>query len=305
MQTARAINQLLESRGNFLSELPLEISAHAEKRQRQAYSFIASGKPVELVILGFPAKSPNRQKTFSEHADLGEVEGLRTLQRLASDIQTVYAPGAEIRVCSDGHIFADLVHVSDPGIDRFQEEIEKIIVRFGFDSLSTFSARSLYPRLKGDSLRAQMMKDFAQPLPEIKLECHASEDGRALFNGIHRFLFEDDLVLFPQLSRNQLRERSKQRAYRVIQRSQAFSRLVELQFPEAIRLSIHPHAAASPKLGIQLVPGPNRWATPWHNVLVITDAGPCLMPRYEAERQGAALSFFDNQFAFFELRRGM
>ncbi len=303
MQTARTINQLLESRGNYLPDLDVS-SEHGARRARQAHAFIASGKPIEMVILGFPAKSPNRQKTFSEHADLGEVEGLRTLQRLADDIRTVYSPGAKIHVCSDGHIFADLVHVSDPGIDRFQDEIDKIIVRFGFDSLSTFSARALYPRLKGNSLRGQMMKDFAAPLPEIKMECLANEDGRALFNGIHRFLFEDDLVLFPQLSRNQIRERSKQRAYEVIQRSQAFGKLVESQFPDAIRLSIHPHAAASPKLGIQLVPSPNRWATPWHNVLVMTDAGPCLMPRLEAERQGAALSFFDNQFAFFELRTG-
>lgn len=300
-ELAEEIVRLLQRHANYLTSSA--INSPGACRLRQVQGFIESRQPIEMVILGFPAKSPNRQKTFSEHADMGEVEGLRTLNQLCKKISQIYPPGARVNICSDGHIFADLVHVSDANIDRFQKEIEKIIAQFDFDTLSTFSARTVYPRLNGNALRTQMVKDFAQELTEIRKECQATEDGRGLFNGIHRFLFEDDLVLFPELSRSQARERSKQRAYSVIQRSQAFSRLVAAHFPDAVRLSIHPHTATSEKLGIQLVPSDNRWATPWHNVLVMTEGGPRLMPRLQAESLGAKLNFFENQFAFFEMRK--
>ncbi|MEO6596612.1 MAG: L-tyrosine/L-tryptophan isonitrile synthase family protein [Planctomycetota bacterium] len=297
---ATAVVHVLEQYSNCLDG-PRSAEQEA-RRWRRVREFVRQRQPVQMVILGFPAKSPNRRKTLSDHVDLGEVEGLRTLHEICQSISRVHRPGGVVQICSDGHVFADLVHVTDQNVDCFQTEIESVIVRFGFSTLRTFSARAAYPALEGDALRRQLVADHAKDLAATRAECLETAEGRSQWGGIHRFLFEDDLVLFPELSRNQIRERSKQRAYEVIQRSQSFSSLVQEWFPHAVRLSIHPHLPASAKLGICLVPSEDRWATPWHNALVMTAFGARLMHRAEAEQRGARLCHRDEQFAFFDLR---
>lgn len=275
----------------------LAVPPHAQR----VAALVRERKPIEMVILGFPAKSPNRHKTYSDHADLAEVEGLRTLHRMCAAIAAGYQPGAVVHVCSDGHVFADLVHVADATVDMFQREIEGIIAEYGFNSLRTFSAGAYYQGLRGDALRARLVADFAKDVASTRTDCLHSAAGRVLLGGIHRFLFEDDLVRCPQLSRNKVRQQAKLQAYEVIRRSQSFGQLVQACFPDAIRLSIHPQLAGATKLGIRLVQGTDRWATPWHNVLVRTPSGPCLMHRAQAEAAGARLSFHDGRLAFFEL----
>lgn len=297
---ATAVLDVLERHSNYLDRRP--DPAHRELRLQRIRKFVRAQQPVEMVILGFPAKSPNRNKTLSDRADRGEVEGLRTLDRICGEIARLHRPGAVTHVCSDGHVFADLVNVTDANVDRFQGEIEEIVARFGFTKLRTFSARRVYPEHDGDALRRRLVREHAKDLDATRAECLETDEGRALWCGIHRFLFEDDLVLFPDLSRNRVRERAKQRAYEVIRRSQAFSSLVAATFPDAVRLSIHPHVHASAKLGVRLVPSDDRWATPWHNVLVETAGGPRLMHRAVAEQQGGRLCLGDDRFAYYDLR---
>jgi pyoverdine/dityrosine biosynthesis protein Dit1 len=120
-----------------------------------------------------------------------------------------------------------------------------------------------------------------------------------MFNGIHRFIFEDRLVLEKGKSRNRIREESKEIAYRVIQRSNAWSSLVENLFPSALRLSIHPQLSTSPKIGFRLVDCENAWGTPWHNVALLGRNGFRLVKRKEAEDKGATLAHFGGKYAYF------
>jgi pyoverdine/dityrosine biosynthesis protein Dit1 len=75
----------------------------------------------------------------------------------------------------------------------------------------------------------------------------------------------------------------------VIQRSNAWSRLLELQFSEALRLSIHPQPRVSNKIGVFLVAPSDVWRTPWHAVAVRRGGEVVLMPRSEAEAGNALL----------------
>lgn len=294
-----AVMRRLEARSNYFDHCARE--PRCTLRVAKVRRAVAAKQPLEMVILGFPAKSPNRRKTLGEDADLGEVEGLRTLHTLCLDIAQVHAPGAVVHICSDGHVFADLVHVADAAVDRFQTQVAAIISEFGFATLRTFSANHVFPGVHGDALRARISAEYGGDVAAARRQCLATDDGRALWNGIHRFLFEDDVALFPELSRNQLRERSKQRAYQVVYRSQAFSNLVAAAFPEAVRLSIHPSSPSAHKLGVRLVPSQDRWSTPWHNVLVLDTQGPRLMPHARARDLGARLAY-QGRYAYFEVR---
>src|SRR5690606_14007825 len=130
---------------------------------------------------------------------------------------------------------------------------------------------------------------FAEPLELVRERALADADARRMYNGIHRFLFEDQVVLHPELSRTEVRELAGRLAYETIQRSNAWSNLVAQQFPEAVRLSIHPQPAHSKKIGVQMVASSNLWRTPWHASVLFDGKTHTLVRRADAEAMGAVM----------------
>ena len=74
----------------------------------------------------------------------------------------------------------------------------------------------------------------------------------------------------------------------MIQRSKAWSELIAIRFPDAVRLSIHPQSCGATKLGIRLIE-PDNWQTPWHGVAVDVGGRFLLFKRAQAETLGALL----------------
>ena len=108
-------------------------------------------------------------------------------------------------------------------------------------------------------------------------------------HGIHRFLFEDAVVLHPERSRTANRKATAARAWEVVERSEAWGALVAAAMPEALRLSIHPQPQVSEKIGIHLIDTADAWLTPWHAAAVVGEHGARLMKRADAEAEGATL----------------
>ncbi len=270
---------------------------HLARLQR----FVAKGAPVQLVLPAFPAKSANREKTLGPLPDLAEVLGLRRLQELCDGIQKLHKPGAEVIICSDGRVFSDLVLVREEDVNAYGGAIDKIIADFGFLSLRTMSMDDVFA---GDfrEARARLLREYGRPLAEIREEVRNESEARMMFNGIHRFLFEDRLVLDSGKSRSQIRDESKDIAYQVIQRSNAWSQLVEAHFPDAVRLSIHPQVGMATKIGFRLVDCANVWGTPWHNVALLTAEGFRLVKRKAAEQAGAELALAYGKYPFYRER---
>lgn len=76
----------------------------------------------------------------------------------------------------------------------------------------------------------------------------------SLYRGFSRFMLED-LALHPQsvsMSRSQRKKTAGKISFEMLLRNQAYSNLVELLFPDHIRLSIHAHINSGPKFGITL-----------------------------------------------------
>ncbi|MBI3237717.1 MAG: L-tyrosine/L-tryptophan isonitrile synthase family protein [Flavobacteriia bacterium] len=78
-------------------------------------------------------------------------------------------------------------------------------------------------------------------------------------------------------------------ALKVIQHSNAWTRLLAYVYPDAVRLSIHPYAAHSEKIGIRLTKAVDNWLTPWHGVVVLQEDGYVLMKKSDAEKAEAVL----------------
>src|SRR5690606_14168433 len=91
------------------------------------------------------------------------------------------------------------------------------------------------------------------------------KEAHHIYCGITRFLFEDAMYPGQTRSRTAIQKDCRVRAYEVIRRSNAWSALLAQRYPDAVRLSIHPHPCGAAKLGIQLL-GAECWMTPWHGV---------------------------------------
>ena len=276
---------------------PMCLAPHFQKIE----FFIEQEKPIHFILPAFPAKSSNKQNVLGSLPDMGEWISLQFLQSLCDQIRDFYAPGAQITICSDGRVFSDLVCVKDEDVTAYGREIKNILDDIGANSINVFNLEDLFGGLSFDEMRQQLVLNYADPIDTIRFQVKNNQNERNLFNGIHRFLYEDYLVLQPFKTRNQLRNQCKKLAYNVIQRSHAWSALVAKQFPHALRFSIHPQSVHSEKIGIHMIKTQDAWGTPWHNVAVYDGQQFLLMKRSQAESVGASLVLHNNRPSHFVL----
>ncbi|MFP5387544.1 MAG: L-tyrosine/L-tryptophan isonitrile synthase family protein [Bacteriovoracia bacterium] len=294
IERAAEILQSYSLQGQKLRYGEVPLLTRMEEKLRQGEEFL-------FILPAFPAKSPSPEKTQGELPDLGEVVALQNLQKLCDRLAAVNPAGARIVICSDGRVFSDVVNVSDESIDRYNEGITSIISEYNLTSLSVFAMDDLYPGRRPEELREILLTFYAISIEEVRDRVLTDENYKKLFNGIHRFLFEDELALRSQLSRNLIYRETKLKAYELLRRSDAWSCLLNDHFPDTLRLSIHPHPVSHEKFGIKLVPGPGKWATPWHNVIVKKGNAFELMHKKEVQRLSSVLKFEKDKYAYFEV----
>lgn len=269
---------------------------HDEREYRSCFAdqisqineFTARGLPVVFTLPAFPCKSPNRRKVFGHLPDMGELLSLRFMDGLCKEIGEIYQPGARVLICSDGHVFGDLIRVPDKHIDEYADTLRQMIVWGGLDSLDTFSLADVFGELDYDEKRRLLVAEFAEPEESLREEVRAGGPLLDLYRGITRFLTEDAGDFAG--TRSALQRESRQRAYGVIRRSRAWSGLIADYHPRQVRLSIHPQPCKFDKLGIMLLGADDTWLTPWHSVAVELENGVfTLMKRADAEQVGTPI----------------
>ncbi|MEV7777175.1 isocyanide synthase family protein [Kitasatospora sp. NPDC088351] len=232
-------------------------------QREQLADFITSGDPILFTLPGFPCKSPNLAKVLSHLPDEGERLSLTFLNGLCEEIGKLYEPGAQILICSDGHIFGDLIHVPDDHIDQYSDELTAMIEREGLNHLATFDLRAVLGDLPFDEKRARVHAKYAPTKEELREQVLTDEETARLYRGITRFLTEDTFGF--EGTKSALQRDCRQRAYGVIQRSRAWGDLIAEHHPRSFRLSIHPQKVGVLKFGIRLLEAADVWMTPWHS----------------------------------------
>jgi pyoverdine/dityrosine biosynthesis protein Dit1 len=226
---------------------------------------------------------------------MAERLSLQFLYAICDRVRQIYQAGAKIIVCSDGRVFSDLVQIADSNVSRYQAELRAMIDSIGPSSLSLFNLDDEYPGFTHTAMRHMLMGFYGEELELFKQQVHAGGEQLRLYRGITRFLVEDADTPDYQGSRAALQRECRERAYGVIQRSKAWGKLLAQRFPDAVRLSIHPQACGSAKLGIHLVETSDNWLTPWHGTAVDVGGRFMLMKQYEAEAMGADLVYVDGR----------
>lgn len=263
--------------------------------------FIEDGAPVHFVIPAFPAKSRNRQKTLGRLPDMAETLAIESVQGFCDQISSVYGPGAIVTICSDGHVFSDALEIPDEHVDEYGDELRRIIRNTGGGSIGLYGLRDALPDLSWNERRRRLLADYSDSIAELREAVRTDPAAKRMFNGIHRFMVEDNAGLLPELSATQRRNRSKSTAYEVVQRSQAWSRMMAATFPDAVRLSIHPQDHHSDKIGFHLLRTKDSWLTPWHGVVLDDGRNYTLVKRRQAEETGARLIWRNSRPSHFAL----
>lgn len=258
-------------------------------------SAIERHEPIAFVLPAFPAKSPNPAKVLGPRPDMAERLSLAFLNTLCRSIKRIYAPGAQIILCSDGRVFSDVVGISECDVTTYQQDLLDFITALSAGDLTTFNLDDVFSACSFDEMRTRLMASYGEPIDALQLAVRADLNTRRLYCGITRFLFEDALRPNLTTSKTALQKQCRRRAYQVMQRSKAWDRLLANCFPNAVRLSIHPQACGSTKLGIHLMETRDEWLTPWHGVAVDVRGHFTLMKRGEVELLDAQLVFRDGR----------
>lgn len=271
---ATAKNDCFETKGkSFLSE--------------QLMYFINSGQPIEMILPGFPCKSPNtNSKVFGYLPDRGEEIALRNLDDFCEQVRKFYAPGCKFVIFSDGTTFSDLIGVSEETQDKYNIALKNLIKsrHISWESLdSFFSSENGY-----DNLREELMSQYCSlNKQQVEAQIQNDEEIRQTYQGLKNFLFQDNPWTdsnHPESKKTRLKQ-SGEFAKIMIQRNDALTKLLSEKFPHHIRLSVHCHNNAGPKFAVHVLPNDYRCITPWHNVVVKTKNNEeILMKREEAEK---------------------
>lgn len=308
-ETAEAVLKLIFKRRRLLpeeNEKPECFALEAEPHRTIIAWLVSKNEPINLILPGFPAKSPNRLKTLSALPDLAEKHALQNLCGLCDEIRQIYTPGAYVTICSDGRVFADLVRIPDQDVSDYGAHLKEYAHRTHPEVFDFFNLDHVYPEVKDyTTLREELLIQYGESIYDLRRRCKIEENAKAMYLGITRFILEDysGLETFKNASRTTLQKLARTVAYRVIQRSNAWTRLLEKYFDSAVRLSIHPQFRVSKKIGINLGETDDCWLTPWHGVAMKKNNKILLVKRKDAEQTGL-LAFENGQPSHFEYLPG-
>lgn len=276
----------------------------------QVRAAVAVKKAITFILPAFPAKSPNQAKVLGVLPDMAEKISLEFLNKLCIRIQQIYQPGAHVILCSDGRVFNDIIGISDDDVSRYQANLLQMINVHSLKNLSTYNLDEVYGGLDFTEMRERLLAAYGDSVDQIRAAVRSGSQSNGSIEeqevnrqycGITRFLVEDATRPDQTLSRHAIQKMCRQRAYIVIQRSRAWSDMIALRFPDAVRLSIHPQTCGSMKLGIHLMEA-ESWMTPWHGVALNVADRFILVKRKQAEKLGAELVFHNGRPSHYILR---
>jgi pyoverdine/dityrosine biosynthesis protein Dit1 len=269
-----------------------------EKLAEKMAPYIAAKEPVEFVMLGFPMKSPNdRDKVLGKLPDLGEELAFQNFSRFNEEISRVYSPGVKINLVSDGEIFADVLNVPDETVQRYEETAKSMLAGA---QVEWYNMHSFYRSgLTTPAMRQKVMDQFGLTPEELERRILFEPDVNTLYKGMIKFL-TGDIAIREFTSNSQLHKEAKRLAREMMFRNEAYSRLVQGEFKDAVRLSMHPSINNGTKYSFQLIPSQRAWASPWHAAIVKDELGVATIHKKDALAAGMHIVQKDGRPYYFE-----
>lgn len=262
--------------------------------EEKLLTFVVQNKPIKFSIMGFPMKSPNnRDKVIGNMPDLAEEMTLKNFEDFNQAVKVVYPPGISVSIISDGFAFNDVMEVTDRVVEQYQE----ISMDMPKDmSINWFNLKDFYDKkIAVDSMRTKLIDQFGITTEELEQRILFDQDVNMLYKGMIRFM-NLDIAIRDFNSKTQLQKAAKIMARTMMFRNEAYSKLVQSEFSDHIRLSMHPSINNGTKFSFQLIRSEHAWTSAWHCALMIREDGQFeTIHRKDAELRGLELVSVNNQ----------
>lgn len=246
-------------------------------------SAVSNNKPVEFVMLGYPFKSVNTlTKVLGTVPDRNEKESIDRIIQFTKLIENVYEPGAKFNIASDGYAFNDLLEVDDMTVEEYKELCLALRTSEAFNILDM---KDFYPSLSIG--REKVMNQFGITDEQLEEKILFDVNTNWLYRGMIRFM-EEELMMKEFPSRNQKHIAAKKLTKQMMLRNEAWSNLVNHEFSNSIRLSMHQTINDGKKFSFDLIEGAKH--SPWHSVLVDDGGVITTMHKRDAIDQGFILN---------------
>lgn len=249
--------------------------------------FITANEPIKFSIMGFPMKSPNnRDKVIGKLPDLAEEVTIKNFITFNDEVKKVYSPGIQLAVVSDGLIFNDVMEVDDTTVYEYQAASQDLV---GSAPIKWFNMRDFYAKeLSLSAIRSKIIEQFGITPEELQRRILLDADVNYLYKGMIRFM-NLDLAIKDYSSKTQLQNEAKKLAKTMMFRNEAYSKLVQKEFSDHIRLSMHPSINNGVKYSFQLIRSPKAYTSAWHCALAMVNGVYETIHRMDAERLGYEL----------------
>eukprot|EP00211_Chloroparvula_japonica_P001654 CAMPEP_0119131208 /NCGR_PEP_ID=MMETSP1310-20130426/9729_1 /TAXON_ID=464262 /ORGANISM="Genus nov. species nov., Strain RCC2339" /LENGTH=578 /DNA_ID=CAMNT_0007121763 /DNA_START=59 /DNA_END=1795 /DNA_ORIENTATION=+ len=236
--------------------------------------YVAANQRVEFVLPAFPFKSPSPKKVLGQLPDFGEYYSLYALNALCETVGELYEPGAVLTLVSDGSVYHDAVGVREEDFLRYDAEVRRMGADFAH--LRFLSIQDILPEEEYRCYVRNKQEFFAGHLEGFDLDAALKTDENLLqvYRGYLKFMTDDLEVQLDAMdvSKNMKKRHVSAVAKELLRRGHVYSYVLARKFPDCVRLSIHCHNNAGPKIAVAVSPH-YQARTPWHNVMVLRRTG--------------------------------
>lgn len=250
------------------------------------------------MLPGFPCKSPNNiTKVLGEYPDGAEEVSIQNISRFLNAIKSGYPIGAEFNIISDGYVFGDVVGVPDNVISKYA----RCLLDLNYDDeIRWYALNDFFPEGTIEEKRSKLVEVYGISAEELDRRIHELKDVIMLYNGMQMFMREDK-IWGNDMSRKSIDREVKSMTRQMMIRNEAYSNLIDKEFSDSIRVSIHPSTNNGHKYSINLVSCSDGWSSPWHRSLAVTrDRKKLLIKRVDAESAGFELRYKDEMPYYFQ-----
>lgn len=262
---------------------------------------VSSKQPIIFIIPAFPFPMPNPRKTIGiPTPDHAELLSILHLQKFCARIQSVYPPGAKILIAADGDVLRPVwsywfpIQEDIPAkyISGLNQMIHNIDAQ---DVIRIWSLGDAYGSKDINKCRDRLLADYPLSIDKTRAQIKQPNSVQNLaYIGQKKYFTNDgyDSSIGSNMSRTKVKRISGELAVQATHLAEAWSHRIAIEFPYAIRLSVHPYPAHfGAKTGIFLTETHEEWMTPWHGVAVYyTLTGKWqIMKNYKAKEIGGIL----------------
>lgn len=197
VMSKKILNEILKYRRRFNSSsmtIEEEESNVLNVQLPRIKSFLTQYKPIIFILPAFPTKSPNSPKVLGETPDMAEKLSLTFLNSLCERIKCCYPTGAEIIICSDGHVFGELICVCDDKISHYQFKLGELLRDLKLNYISVFNLNHVesFITSKGSysHYRKLLIEKYSLSRENIKKQLIENEEGLSLYRAITPFFMK-------------------------------------------------------------------------------------------------------------------